>query len=183
MATQQPKFPGFYAAVAPNLIMMSMGAAMGLYALLQGASRGDPVGIGLGLFLFPLSTYYLIKVLRGPYLPRAGHPTLQESMRASSQMSHGRPVAPEDAAAARYLLRTRLRPWHMPALVATIAYSTWWLMSDFVAAGGIIGRPGRLMSEGWYFLLLVLCLWMCVRQIKLRRWARRFAPAETSHEI
>ena len=165
MATRQPKFAGFYAAVAPALIMMSVGAVVGLYALLQGASRGDLVGIGLGLFLFPLCAYYLIKVLRGPYLPRAGHPTLQESMRASSQMIHGRPAAPEAVAAARYLLRTRVRPWHMPALVATIAYSTWWLVSDFVAAGGIIGRPGRWMSEGWYFLILVVCLWGFVRHI------------------
>jgi len=54
--------------------MLSVFAAVGLYALLQGASRGDLVGIGLGLFLFTLGTYYLIKVLRGPYLPRAGTP-------------------------------------------------------------------------------------------------------------
>jgi hypothetical protein len=182
MATRQPKFPGFYAAVAPNLIMLSVFAAVGLYALLQGASRGDLVGIGLGLFLFTLGTYYLIKVLRGPYLPRAGHPTLQQSMRASSQMNHGRPVAPEDATAARHLLRTRLRPWHTPALVATIASCIWWLVHDQVV-GGIIGRPGRWPWDGFNLLILVLCLWMSVRHIKLRRWARRFAPAETSHEI
>jgi hypothetical protein len=194
VATRQPKFPGFYAAVAPALIMMSFFEAVGLYALLQGAYRGDLVDIGLGLLLFTLGMYGLIRVLRGPYLPRgyqpglaSSHakwcPTPQVSSRVWSQMIHGRPVAPEDGAAARYLLRKGVRRWHMPALVATIVYSTWWLASDFVAAGGIIGRPGRLMSEGWYFLLLVLGLWMCVRQIKLRRWARRFAPAETSHEI
>jgi hypothetical protein len=102
-------------------------------------------------------------------------------MRVWSQMIHVRPVAPEDAAVARYILRTRVRSWHLPVLVASIAFSAWWLVSDLVA-GGIIGRPGLWVSEGFNLLILVLCLWLCVRDIQVRRWVHRFVPAETMRD-
>ncbi len=108
-------------------------------------------------------------------------PTAQESMRVWSQMIHVRPVAPEDAAVARYMLRTRARRWHLPALAAAITSSTWWLVHDLVA-GGNIGRPGLWVSDGFNLLILVVCLWLGVRHIQLRRWAHRFAPAKTIRE-
>ena len=102
-------------------------------------------------------------------------------MRVWSQMIHVRPVEPEDAAVARYILRTRVRSWHLPALVASIAVCSWWLLHDLVA-GGNIGRPGLWVSDGFNLLILVVCLWMGVRHIQLRRWAHQFAPKVTTRD-
>jgi len=100
-------------------------------------------------------------------------------MRVWSQMIHVRPVAPDDAAVARFILRTQMRRWRLPALVASIAFCTWWLASDLVSEG-IPGRPRPWVSDGIILLILVTCLWMGALQVQLRRWAHRFAPKETT---
>jgi hypothetical protein len=98
-------------------------------------------------------------------------------MRVWSQMIHVRPVAPEDAVVARYMLRTRVHRWHLPALVGSIAFCAWWLVSDLVAQG-VPGRPGGWVSDGFNLIILVVCVWGLVLDIQLRRWAHRFAPAQ-----
>jgi hypothetical protein len=100
-------------------------------------------------------------------------------MRVWSQMIHVRPVAPNDEAVARFILRTQMRRWRLPALVASIAWCTWWLASD-LASRGIPGRTGRWVSDGIILLILVTCLWMGALQVQLLRWAHRFAPKETT---
>jgi len=57
----------FWFSITPALLITSVGAAMGLAALVRGLSSDAPMGIGIGIVLLPVSTYYMVRVLRGPY--------------------------------------------------------------------------------------------------------------------
>ncbi len=67
MTTRERKGAAFWFSITPALLMTSVGAAMGLAVLVRGVSSGAPMGIGIGIVLLPVSTYYLVRVLRGPY--------------------------------------------------------------------------------------------------------------------
>jgi hypothetical protein len=60
----------FWRAVAPALILTSVLAALGLYALIDGLNRSNLVHIGLGLISLPLDTYLFVKILRVPDIGR-----------------------------------------------------------------------------------------------------------------
>jgi hypothetical protein len=70
MTNRERKSAAVWLLMAPALIFFSACAAIGLYALIRGASSGDPIGIGLGLVTFPIGVYVVVKILRAPLRTR-----------------------------------------------------------------------------------------------------------------
>ena len=70
MATRERRSAAVWLFVAPALILFSVGTVVGLYALVDGLNRGDPIPIGLGLVVVPICVYLEVKFLRAPLRTR-----------------------------------------------------------------------------------------------------------------
>lgn len=64
MTTRERKSGAVWLYLAPGLIIYSVSAVVGIYALVDGVNRVDPILIGLGLVVFSGFVYLANRLLR-----------------------------------------------------------------------------------------------------------------------
>ena len=175
---QRMAYLGAY-AIAGGLI------ALGLLEIVRSTQRSEPAWTVLGFVCVGCGGYILAALIRrqllgpaaGPNGSVAGKAAQHENQRRVYRaIMRGEAVDPQDRETATAVLRRTMKPRRLVILYVALACAIWQFLDEVVRFAASASVRTAVTTVVWAIPLALLLIF-ARRQLRLRRWQRRYSEA------